>query len=703
MQPIMTVRSRIRRKLSHTGARLRETTWRLLYTRALPAPHTHSAISFDVFDTLITRTWYTPADQFRAVGLRLREAGQFAGSADDWYRYRMAVETRVRATSISEEVSLAGIYDLARIELGWTQEQATRALAIELAQEMRDIRPIAGAREVMKKSLVAKRTILISDTYFSMEEMTALLRKCGYSIEASSTFLSSSLGLSKRTGRIFPAVARDLGIGPQQLCHVGDHPWSDGRIPAKLGIQSRIIDDYLPTRFERVLADGRPSEALVTSALAGCARAARLSRNFSDDHLQSLWTVSTDIAGPLLFGYLAWVLQRLRQQGYKRVYFLARDGEVMFQMAQRICRWANLDIDYRYLYCSRQSFMLPATTVVDDRALAWMLKWHRVSTIRTVLSRVGIRPQEVARELGAVGFGQHDWDQFLDDARVLRLREVLSLPTVSERILANAQAQRALVMDYLRQEGFGDEPKTAICDVGWQGTIQRCLSDMMATDPESRTSIKGFYFGLDSVKNLKVLPSTAEAYFTGPVDNLVWMIEAFCASTEGSVAGFQRKPLGIEPVLSASKDEIHFRWGAELQRAGILEFASQFTATLVPDDVGIDELLKVVRERSGAALQLFMTRPRRPEAECYGSLQSSAVPTHDALLEGAPKLSISRLVYWLALRDKSGVPWISWAQGSIRRSSRGVLGRLALTGIFWMRNLLDQLRRGIRVALPHNP
>lgn len=663
----------------------------MLYTRPLPPAECYAAISFDVFDTLITRTWHTPADQFRAVGHRLREAGLFSRSADEWYRYRMDVETRVRASAGSEEVSLAEIFAAASAEFGWNGEQTASALAIELAQEMRDIRPIVAAREAMAEAARSSRAVIISDTYFSDENLHALLSKCGYEIEPRDAFVSSRLRLTKRTGSIFPAVTRSLGISPGQLCHVGDHPWSDGRMPAKIGIGSRIIDAYLPTRFELALAASDPANAFVASAAAGCARSSRLSRSFNDARSAALWKVSTNVAGPLLFCYVAWVLQRALNDGFKRIYFLSRDGEIMFQIARHVCLWANLDIECRYLYTSRQSYMLPATTAVDDRALSWILKWPNVSTVRSILKRVEVQPDEIAQELAAAGLDARACDTVLSDDDIAKLRALFGQQSVRERILANAKSQRALVIAYLRQEGLFDTNEVAICDVGWQGSIQRCLIDLLATEPGRRPSIKGFYFGLDTA-GLKVPSSDAEAYTEGPIDHLIWMIEAFCAGTEGSVARFRQTPTGIEPVLSTPRDEVHVKWGADLQRAGIVKFADELLATLDARDVTLSDLVQTLRPRSAAALDMFMTEPGRGEADAYGSLASSAVPTHDAILEGAPKLVFSRLARWLALRDKSGVPWISWPQGAIRRSAHSSIDRSALKGLFQLRNMLDRRR-----------
>lgn len=649
-------------------------------------------VSFDVFDTLITRPWYSPSDQFRAVGIELRRGGLFGGTRDEWLALRMDCETEARAAEGVEEVSLQDIYAVIARRLGWDTGRAAQAMAIEHARERRDIRPIIPIRQLFNELSATRNVIAVSDTYFSQEEVHSFLDQCGFRMPLANVYSSSSLGATKHSGRLFAEVLRSRGLLSDQLTHIGDNPWTDGRSPARLKIKSFVCPDHLPNRYEEELAKPHGYDPFICSALAGAARAARLARSFNKEHERELWAVGASVAGPLLLAYVLWVLDRARKQGIERLYFLARDGEISLHIARLVCTWMQWDIDCRYLYTSRQSFSLPSITSVDAAATAWILKWPRISTVRSILSRVALVPEEISDQLVAAGYPPASWDHLLSETDVPKLGTLLRSDGVSNKILAHAADRRAILIKYLEQEGLLDGRRWALCDVGWQGSIQNALSALLAHVPRAPKQMKGFYFGLDE-QNLLVPRTDAEAFLGSDISGLVWMIEAFCASEDGSVDRFEEADGAVVPHFRSQRDEHHTEWRASIQREAILEFVRELTQTLDSKDVEAGVVTSAAAAKALSALDLFRRTPGFAEAGAYGRLQSSAVPTHNAMLEGAPDLPLPRLLAWLFLRERSGVPWISWPQASIQRSTQSRILRAALSLTFETRNLIDRLRK----------
>jgi len=84
--------------------------------------------TFDVFDTLLTRIWLRPADVFLNAEL-LNGQVRWGAGVDRWSARRMAAEARMRETARGGEVTLEQIYQELAAELGWSPEDARRALA----------------------------------------------------------------------------------------------------------------------------------------------------------------------------------------------------------------------------------------------------------------------------------------------------------------------------------------------------------------------------------------------------------------------------------------------------------------------------------------------------------------------------------------------------------------------------------------------
>ena len=424
---------------------------------------------------------------------------------------------------------------------------------------------------------------------------------------------------------------------------------------------------------------------------AGCARVARLSRTFATPSETAIWETGTSVAGPLIFALVLWVLISAQRRKLARVYFMTRDGEIMYLVAKIICAWLSLDVDCRLLHTSRQALSLPATDTIDADALRWILRWPRVSSVRQILTRVGLSPHAVAQELERAGFRQDALDTALDDGDVARLSAVLSQERVQALILAEAERRRQAVIAYLEQEGLTEGRGSALADVGWQATIQRALADIMRLGGVGPPAAKGFYFGLHR-DELFVGNDAAEAFFPSDAHALVWLIEAFCASEQASLDRFELENGTAKPIFRAARDEVHVAWGASLQRDAILAFARELSVTLRAGDIDPEQLLGILKPRVLANLDVFRTDPSAIEAEAYGRLRSSAVPTHDSLLEGAPKLSLDQLVRWTLLRGRSGVPHIVWPEAAIRRSEVPGAFRLGLLWLYHLRNGLDRLR-----------
>ena len=69
--------------------------------------------------------------------------------------------------------------------------------------------------------------------------------------------------------------------------------------------------------------------------------------------------VCRNYTAPVLLNYIWWILKEADKRKIDKLYFLARDGFIMQQIAVCLCEIFNLSIQCRYLYTSRAALRMP--------------------------------------------------------------------------------------------------------------------------------------------------------------------------------------------------------------------------------------------------------------------------------------------------------------------------------------------------------
>src|SRR4051812_23122943 len=241
---------------------------------------------------------------------------------------------------------------------------------------------------------------------------------------------------------------------------------SDVRTASRRGVRSHLFAYQQPTRYERLFYETPGFSTIVRSAVAGCSRSVRLRRHFGDEAQQVIWDTAANVAGPLLSSYVLWLLLAAREKGIDRLYFLARDGQILLRIAEKLVTWLNLSIDVRYLYASRQSLFVPAITSIDDNLRSWFGDRLPGITLRQALARLELCPETIADALVRNGFDRSAWDSTLCSSDREAVLALLHDRDVEPLVLTIAAKRRAHLLQYLRQEGFADGKKLAIVDLG---------------------------------------------------------------------------------------------------------------------------------------------------------------------------------------------------------------------------------------------
>ena len=582
--------------------------------------------SFDVFDTLLTRIYAAPHDLFLALGFELQALGLIRVSAETFADNRRDAELRVRRLESHGEVVLQEIYDQLGRLLNWSREMLEHAQTLEMDLERKAIRPVPGMRERVRAARQeSDRVYFLSDMYLPADFIRELLSCHGFFETGDEVRVSGERHRTKVSGRLFEEIRSELPAPITHWRHLGDSEAADFLAPRRLGIEAELLSTVRLNRYESLARGSSAITALWRSKLAGAMRLARLENPESERRRQVIWSTASDMVGPLLFGFVAWCLETALERGVRRLYFVARDGQILHQVAQRLIAAWGLPLECRYLYGSRQAWHPASIVHLQSDDLRWILAPAIRPTVRLILSRVGQAPEDHQDLLNAHSFPVDCWETALDQSALDRLAAVLSRDPLRSSIEHYAQVQREYLLRYLDQEEFFDSIPKAIVDIGWHGNLQKSLARaLIAAGRKSAAQITGLYFGI--VEHQPLPGQTLFGYWPEQVEPSVQLkhqnlafFEIFTAADHGSVMGYGLEGAKVVPLLSQPNNQNALAWGLTAQQGGLLRFV-ELAAEVLPRAAFP---LPAFRDLSLTLFRQFYTRPDRAEAEAWGSFNFS--------------------------------------------------------------------------------
>ncbi|MEW4563913.1 hypothetical protein AB1K70_15365 [Bremerella sp. JC770] len=635
-------------------------------------------VSFDIFDTLITRRVATPRGIFSVMRHRLSAAALELSSAlrDNFVAQRVAAECDARRVATKhgrEEITLAEIYEqlALRHRLAPDQTEALVKLEIEL-----ELHFVAAVPEMLRRfneyQQRETRLILISDMYLPIEVIEEMLDRADPRIrQYAKIYLSNHVGLSKRSGSLFKHVLGEESVPANRVLHIGDNTRSDFQIPRRLGIATESFQRLTLKPWEQQptcsIGDIRANVAdFHWEIIAGLGRIARLS-DVNDRYL-----LGYSIAGPILVPFVLWIFRQAIKVDNGTLYFIARDGQVLNQLAEILRR--RLGRKYpiqRYLYGSRQAFNLPATRTVGPREITWIFKTYHKQTIHKLSSRIGMTSEEFRSYLpDSLGLPSDDSASLSSEQLIGLKKQFQENEPLTEAVLRYAEIQRKLVLEYLSNQGLTDDEAPQLVDIGWAGTIQDALFEMLSS---KTADFVGYFFGVVRA-TAKIGPRNRKVGFMAMPDSepdkirtcaiLASVLEAFTAADHGSVMGYRRDEDGSVVPIMDDQHEAILDWGLEDFRRGLLQFAYDLPLDLIGDDLdayGIDFahwFARLIRQDV----------PDKEIAECLGTFPFTPEQDGNGMREMAPRLSSREILRFYFDPRVARNALSVWPQGSYVRS-----------------------------------
>lgn len=316
--------------------------------------------SFDIYDTLVTRTVCEPCGIFMIMQEKMQRLSAWEKTyvAENFTQLRIAAEEQARCQKIGE-VELQDIYDMLSHNCGLPEDAVRELMELEITTEIDNSVAIEeNAAKVDSLLKQGEKIILISDMYLSSEVIRRVLRKAIPQVEKLPLYVSCEIGKTKRSGLLYEYVQQQEREEFGNWTHIGDNQVSDQNIPQLFGI--RVIP-YVPakeTEWERVMLKLNPYDPLL-QLVTGLAKIA------GEKCSKTEYRIGYSCFGVMLFPYVQWILEMAVKLKLRKLYFVARDGYVLKKIADKIIEKEGLMIQTAYLYGSRKVWSTNGTNLLE--------------------------------------------------------------------------------------------------------------------------------------------------------------------------------------------------------------------------------------------------------------------------------------------------------------------------------------------------
>lgn len=424
-------------------------------------------VSFDIFDTLIMRKIFSPEDVFRLLEEKVRvelkldceianvraQAASMCGSyatINEIYQY------------IKQQTNLIdkNIIDIMQLE---------KDIDIDLCITRRDI------ADLYEYCLTCgKEVYLISDMYYTLQDIKRILDKCGVKVpDDEHIWISCEKKADKVSGSLWEKYSKLVSKDIRCL-HIGDNKTGDAKNPVIYGIDSYYImsaKDMLMKSSILELASsvntvsdsiclGLVAAKLFNSPFALCSTNGKVSYDDSEIYGYCVY-------GPLLEKFLIWLYYNSRKDGIDKLLFFARDGYFLEKDYKVVSELLNdgYEQDWCYLPISRRLIYMATMENEDD--FKRVVAFPYVGTFAEYMkSRFGIIVTEVTseynnRQINAVG----------DSKDILEW-----IQPYKDEIIKKAKRERENYLRYLKTDGDMQKGLTyGTVDLGYYGTNQYYL------------------------------------------------------------------------------------------------------------------------------------------------------------------------------------------------------------------------------------
>lgn len=549
-------------------------------------------VSFDLFDTLVTRPFLHPSGARHYLAHQVEKLYRLP----DFEALRRGAEASATAR-LGHDADIGSIYEtLARMPaLKGIPVQEIRQLELSLEQAW--LRPRTAILETAQAaSRGGKRVIGVSDMYLDAATLQQVLPS-SVSELLQRIYVSCETGWRKDSGEAWRVLPRRESVEAADWLHVGDNEHADVQLPQSLGfihpvhtLRPGALLDVVPSL--RLLRPPTPvlerwQDQLWLGLLAN--HFTELADRQPDDFTHQLTLTEPEslgyiMLGPILFDYSSWLARLAMERGADQLLFLSREGYPLlraFKRLQAACPVLH-SLKSSYLRVSRRAVNTPTLHAIED--LARIFDAPFTGALGTLLhARLGINV--VTAITLQLGKDLLTTEVFLPE---MSAQLMTMLQPAATGILEVAAAERtAWLSQWGRQVG---EDSVIVADIGYAGTIQTQLSRLTGH------TLGGAYLAVNaSVAQTSIHQGWASARFyderhsgeASPIMQYHLLLEAMLTAPDGQFSHYETGPEGLRPI--------HLRNAAGAQRwslikriqAGALRFIDDVCSVTGEDSIEV--------------------------------------------------------------------------------------------------------------------
>lgn len=554
-------------------------------------------ISFDIFDTLIVRTLGHPSDVFTLLNPLFR---RLLNTNVSFEKIRAQGEQEARAyygelEPERQDITLTEIYSYLEKFYSIPHDVAQQIKQAEIELELEVTNTRKAAMELYELAKISgKKIIIISDMYLERKTIEALLCKNGYN-EYDKLFVSSEIRKTKHSGDLFRYVLQQLGCEPERILHIGDTWRNDIEMAQVCGINTIFFPKTQEVFENKIvgiqtndcsrIGDFAASDIIDRSAYKtslGYSSMISIAANMYFDNPYRTFHCQSDLnSDPYFIGYYAlgmhlvgickWMIEEAIQRGYRKLYFMSRDGYMPMKIFKIVSKAYPDAPSAEYLYASRKALMpwilkesfdfydmpvevLNHSPITLIQILAFCSKNISGNELKAICDHAGINPQNKFKN-------KTEYRQFIN----LFLLEIYDAQKHEEEKKKCTEYYKRIQSD------------EATVDLGYSGRIQGAISAAIGH------GVDVFFIHSDNKRYLE----EKERYqfqihtfydFTPCMTGL--FREHIFSSVEGSCIGFYKDNNEIKPVLENEEKIFQDKLVIHLLQKGALDFVAFYMEKL---------------------------------------------------------------------------------------------------------------------------
>lgn len=548
-------------------------------------------VSFDIFDTLITRPFYEPLDMFRIMDKDYRELTH-NDVGINFSKIRVISENICRENKRKtdpecQEVTLDEIYDTIHTQYEISKDVLEKLKKKECEYEIRFCKRRDTIHELYELALdMGKKVIFTSDMYLPEDVIVKILKENGYT-EYTKLYLSSTVKKIKWTGDLYRHVFKDMGLEPGEMIHMGDNFESDYKRAKELGMNSihipKTIDVMTKTNYTNNLAQPlikslpfwRDNAESIRFMGIRCMMAVVANKLFDNpfktfDHRTDFnsdpYLIGYYALGMYVYGVTKWILDETNDR-YDKVSFMARDGYLILESYKIMKELYSNPAVEEYLYVSRKA-LIPVMIVdkLDFYKLSEIIEIQTHSpknVIKYVKNILDIDEEKLEKLCKEQNISYTK--KFQNNEEFNRYIKILVDNFYDE---ARHKEKREKLKEYFNKI-MGDKPATF--DVGYSGRPEFYLTHLCGK------SIDTLFLNInrdDALEYSKVGNFKLKTYFEAKPTATGNAYELLFSKLAPSCIGYNITEKGVEPVFEKYENSYQVEQMVGTMQKAAIEFVS---------------------------------------------------------------------------------------------------------------------------------